>query len=208
MGKQDYKKNTKTSKLKSKESKSKIKDDIDNSENSDILTVENVMKQLELDMKNSSNNKETNKTENNNVEEIREPQMIDFLVSAAKLELKRMEEKENKNKKSNLNKKNQKEINIQSRRNRKNENIASISPQAEKFIQEVEDLEFPVEIFDNEKKYFCVYTGCKKNFPSSSRVKRHYKTHFDIHPYKCVTCGRTFGRKDNMMQHFERCKRK
>lgn len=54
------------------------------------------------------------------------------------------------------------------------------------------------------KMYVCAAPGCSKEFPSLSRIKRHYIIHTSIKPFKCLNkqCNRTFSRKDNMLQHY------
>ncbi|KAI4291641.1 hypothetical protein PAPHI01_0915 [Pancytospora philotis] len=54
------------------------------------------------------------------------------------------------------------------------------------------------------EKYMCPAEGCAKEFPSLSRIKRHFIIHTNIKPFKCRNkdCDRTFSRKDNMLQHY------
>lgn len=56
---------------------------------------------------------------------------------------------------------------------------------------------------ENTKKYKCPHPDCDKEFPSLSRIKRHFIIHTDIKPFKCENpeCDKTFSRKDNMLQH-------
>ncbi|KAI5168688.1 hypothetical protein PAEPH01_0334 [Pancytospora epiphaga] len=67
--------------------------------------------------------------------------------------------------------------------------------------------DFDEGIFEFDKEsgmYSCPYPKCPKNFPSLSRIKRHYIIHTNIKPFKCPNkdCPRTFSRKDNMLQHY------
>ncbi|KAI5151393.1 hypothetical protein ENBRE01_2109 [Enteropsectra breve] len=52
--------------------------------------------------------------------------------------------------------------------------------------------------------YICPGAACGKEFPSLSRIKRHYIIHTDIKPFTCLNakCSKTFSRKDNMLQHY------
>ncbi|ELQ76583.1 Zn-finger [Trachipleistophora hominis] len=63
---------------------------------------------------------------------------------------------------------------------------------------------FKVEYENDNKMYYCPKKNCGKNFPSLSRVKRHYIVHTGKKPYKCLNpdCKKSFSRKDNMLQHY------
>ncbi|KAL6120820.1 hypothetical protein NUSPORA_02384 [Nucleospora cyclopteri] len=53
-------------------------------------------------------------------------------------------------------------------------------------------------------QFQCPVQECAKEFPSLSRIKRHFIIHTDIKPFKCKNkgCDRRFSRKDNMLQHY------
>lgn len=58
-------------------------------------------------------------------------------------------------------------------------------------------------------KFLCPYENCNDVYPSLSRVKRHYMSHTNIKPFKCMNeqCNKRFSRKDNMESHYKRhCK--
>lgn len=63
---------------------------------------------------------------------------------------------------------------------------------------------FKVRYENDNKMYYCPKKNCGKNFPSLSRVKRHYIVHTGKKPYKCLNpdCKKSFSRKDNMLQHY------
>lgn len=67
--------------------------------------------------------------------------------------------------------------------------------------------DFQEDLFqmDEETKTFiCPVPECGKDFPSLSRIKRHYIIHTDIKPFVCKNkeCDKRFSRKDNMLQHY------
>ncbi|ORD94855.1 Z561 [Enterospora canceri] len=67
--------------------------------------------------------------------------------------------------------------------------------------------DFDEKIFEMDETrgmFVCPVSGCEKEFPSLSRIKRHYIIHTDIKPFKCKNkdCDRRFSRKDNMLQHY------
>ncbi|KAG0418973.1 Zinc finger C2H2 protein, partial [Dictyocoela roeselum] len=68
-----------------------------------------------------------------------------------------------------------------------------------------EEKRFPLEIVNGRKIYFCPFERCNRNFPSKSRIKRHFVVHTDDKPYKCLNpyCQKAFSRKDNMIQHYK-----
>ncbi len=55
-----------------------------------------------------------------------------------------------------------------------------------------------------DRMYMCPEENCTKAFPSRSRLQRHIVVHTGIKPFECLhaTCARTFGRRDNMLQHY------
>jgi uncharacterized Zn-finger protein len=52
--------------------------------------------------------------------------------------------------------------------------------------------------------YRCEVDDCGKSFPSRSRLQRHAAVHSGEKPFLCLFkhCGRHFGRRDNMLQHY------
>lgn len=43
---------------------------------------------------------------------------------------------------------------------------------------------------------------CQKGFTSNAHVQRHFRTvHYNLKPYKCKYCRKSFGRSDNMKNH-------
>ncbi|KAG0438399.1 Zinc finger C2H2 protein [Dictyocoela muelleri] len=64
---------------------------------------------------------------------------------------------------------------------------------------------FPLKIVNGKKIYICPVPTCTRNFPSKSRMKRHYIVHTDEKPFKCLNqyCEKSFSRKDNMLQHYK-----
>lgn len=60
------------------------------------------------------------------------------------------------------------------------------------------------QLNEETKKFKCPHPDCDKEFPSLSRIKRHFIIHTDIKPFKCENpgCNKTFSRKDNMLQHY------
>lgn len=67
------------------------------------------------------------------------------------------------------------------------------------------DLEFPCTVKGNKKMYRCTFSGCSKEFPSLSRMRRHYIIHTGAKPFKCLSpkCHKSFSRRDNMIQHYK-----
>ncbi|KAF7701693.1 Zinc finger C2H2 protein [Cucumispora dikerogammari] len=63
---------------------------------------------------------------------------------------------------------------------------------------------FLCQTHNNKKLFFCKAENCPVSFPTLSRIARHYIIHTGIKPYLCLrkACGRSFSRKDNMMQHY------
>ena len=52
------------------------------------------------------------------------------------------------------------------------------------------------------RPYICTHTGCNMAFTRREHLKRHVETvHQGLKTHKCPTCGRGFGRKDNLEQH-------
>lgn len=78
-------------------------------------------------------------------------------------------------------------------------------PQEIEKITSFNDLPDDLFTYDEKKHLFpCPVDGCTAEFPSLSRIKRHYHIHTGIKKFKCKNkeCDRTFNRKDNMMQHY------
>lgn len=67
------------------------------------------------------------------------------------------------------------------------------------------DIEFPYAVKDGKKMYKCTFSGCSKEFPSLSRMRRHYIIHTGAKPFKCLSskCHKSFSRRDNMIQHYK-----
>ncbi|EIJ88662.1 hypothetical protein NEPAR06_1699 [Nematocida parisii] len=70
---------------------------------------------------------------------------------------------------------------------------------------DIEDIEFPYSISGDKKLYRCTFEGCGKEFPSLSRMRRHYIIHTGAKPFKCLNakCTKSFSRRDNMIQHYK-----
>lgn len=59
-------------------------------------------------------------------------------------------------------------------------------------------------INDQPVEYPCTHVGCRKVFPSRSRLHRHEIVHLGEKNFKCIHpgCEKRFSRKDNMLQHY------
>lgn len=59
-------------------------------------------------------------------------------------------------------------------------------------------------ISDQPIEYPCMHVGCRKVFPSRSRLHRHEIVHLGEKNFKCIHsgCEKRFSRKDNMLQHY------
>lgn len=70
---------------------------------------------------------------------------------------------------------------------------------------EIFDIEFPCVVTGGKKMYKCTFSGCTKEFPSLSRMRRHYIIHTGAKPFKCLSskCHKSFSRRDNMIQHYK-----
>ncbi|KAI5191753.1 hypothetical protein NEMIN01_1644 [Nematocida minor] len=70
---------------------------------------------------------------------------------------------------------------------------------------EIMDIDFPCIVTGNKKIYRCTFHGCSKEFPSLSRMRRHYIIHTGAKPFKCLSakCNKSFSRRDNMIQHYK-----
>ncbi|KAI5159650.1 hypothetical protein NEAUS03_0469 [Nematocida ausubeli] len=70
---------------------------------------------------------------------------------------------------------------------------------------DIGDIEFPYAFSGDRKVYKCTFDGCKKEFPSLSRMRRHYIIHTGAKPFKCLNakCTKSFSRRDNMIQHYK-----
>ncbi|KAF7701592.1 Zinc finger C2H2 protein [Cucumispora dikerogammari] len=172
-----------------------------------------------VDQKESENDQEKNHSYSKETTPVLKEgaQMFDYLVYAAEIDLqnrrmsKEKTKREHKKKhiqqkiKSNVVSKKRSSKKAGSKETKPDTPDANMTTHALKFLKKVEDMEFPVNVINGLKCHVCTFPECKKHFPGSSRVKRHYRTHFKIHPYTCLSCGKTFGRKDNMMQHYGRC---
>ncbi|KAF7703804.1 Zinc finger C2H2 protein [Cucumispora dikerogammari] len=143
------------------------------------------------------------------------PLMIDYLIYAAESEMRRMEQQKinaiKVTKDENLQTKDllkKGSIIKSTKRTAKNKSI--LDPDANKkskeLIERVESINFSIVTVKGKKLYVCPEAECSKTFPNMSRIKRHYQIHINIHPFHCNNCKRTFGRKDNMIQHSEKCK--
>lgn len=68
-----------------------------------------------------------------------------------------------------------------------------------------QDMEFPCVGRGRAKAYRCIFHGCEKEFPSLSRMRRHYIIHTGVKPFKCINkeCTKSFSRRDNMIQHYK-----
>ena len=83
----------------------------------------------------------------------------------------------------------------------KNEMTAIVDNEVKSF----NDFDEGIFVFNpSTRRYMCPDQSCGKEFPSLSRIKRHFIIHTDIKPFKCQNkeCNRRFSRKDNMLQHF------
>lgn len=72
-------------------------------------------------------------------------------------------------------------------------------------VRSFNDFDEGIFVFNGDTgMYKCPDPQCSKEFPSLSRIKRHFITHTNIKPFKCENkeCNRTFSRKDNMLQHY------
>lgn len=72
-------------------------------------------------------------------------------------------------------------------------------------VKSFNDFDESIFVFnDKTGMYACPAEFCTKEFPSLSRIKRHFIIHTNIKPFRCRNkeCGRTFSRKDNMLQHY------
>ncbi|KAF7683689.1 Zinc finger C2H2 protein [Astathelohania contejeani] len=110
-------------------------------------------------------------------------------------------------KKDTLEQKNEKVVNTDQHTDYDQENDNRILYDNKSVYDKIDSDIFPIyETDDGKKKYGCPYRRCKKEFPSLSRIKRHYIVHTGIKPFPCLNpeCNKTFSRKDNMLQHY-RC---
>jgi hypothetical protein len=59
-------------------------------------------------------------------------------------------------------------------------------------------------ISEQPVEYPCTHVGCRKVFPSRSRLHRHEIVHLGEKNFKCIHpgCEKRFSRKDNMLQHY------
>ena len=72
-------------------------------------------------------------------------------------------------------------------------------------LKSFNDFDESIFVLDEKRQtYICPVPECGKEFPSLSRIKRHYIIHTDLKPFKCKNkeCNRRFSRKDNMLQHY------
>ncbi|OAG31704.1 hypothetical protein NEDG_00179 [Nematocida displodere] len=67
------------------------------------------------------------------------------------------------------------------------------------------DVNFPTIVVGGKKVFKCIFQGCRKFFPSLSRMKRHYIIHTGVKPFRCLnqSCDKSFSRRDNMIQHYK-----
>lgn len=89
--------------------------------------------------------------------------------------------------------------------NRTSDIIKISLPEGAENVKSFNDFSESIFLLDPQKNtYMCPVQGCNKEFPSLSRIKRHYIIHTDIKPFKCKNkeCNRRFSRKDNMLQHY------
>lgn len=87
----------------------------------------------------------------------------------------------------------------------KNSEVVKVEPPAgSSGIKTFNDFNESIFKMDESGIFRCPVPECAKEFPSLSRIKRHYIIHTDIKPFKCKNkeCERRFSRKDNMLQHY------
>lgn len=85
------------------------------------------------------------------------------------------------------------------------DNLSSPTCDRIKPVKSFNDFDEGIFVFNERtSKYMCPDPSCSKEFPSLSRIKRHFIIHTNIKPFKCQNkeCDRTFSRKDNMLQHY------
>ncbi|KAI5170607.1 hypothetical protein NEFER03_0066 [Nematocida sp. LUAm3] len=72
-------------------------------------------------------------------------------------------------------------------------------------LDQDDNIEFPLVTIQGKQLYKCTFHGCKKAFPSLSRMRRHYIIHTGVKPFKCINaeCPKSFSRRDNMIQHYK-----
>ncbi|KAI5185255.1 hypothetical protein NEHOM01_0713 [Nematocida homosporus] len=84
------------------------------------------------------------------------------------------------------------------------ENVESVEATYSDLEDEL-NVEFPMVYVGGKKVFKCTFHGCKKVFPSLSRMRRHYIIHTGVKPFKCLNseCPKSFSRRDNMIQHYK-----
>lgn len=124
---------------------------------------------------------------------------LDYLVEEAHLEQRKMDQVESLEQNRNIRSRQEKYRMLKLQEKELNEKIDEIEES-----QHVDDSLFHTRMENDVRMYLCPQRGCHKQFPSLSRVKRHYIVHTGQKPYKCLneSCRKTFSRKDNMLQHY------